>query len=101
MIARPRIGPWCWIGVAAMIALAGCGSAAQPSPDASAPSAASPVATTQAFATIAPSPTSVPVAQNLAPDIAIPAAKDWYNSPPLTLAGLRGKPVFLVFWSDI
>lgn len=25
--------------------------------------------------------------------------EDWVNSPPLTLAALRGEPVLLVFWA--
>lgn len=68
----------------AVFALAGCGGAA--------------VAPTSAIG-----PTAAPIAAkaNLAPDFAIPSPERWYNSPPLTLAGLRGKPVLLVFWSDI
>jgi len=44
---------------------------------------------------------TVAVAKPLAPDINITGQEKWFNSAPLTLAGLRGKPVFLVFWSDI
>ena len=45
-------------------------------------------------------PTAAPMVA-LAPDIAIAEAGKWFNSEPLTLAKLRGKPVLLVFWSDI
>ncbi len=38
---------------------------------------------------------------NLAPEFAVPSPERWYNTQPLTLAALRGKPVLLVFWSDI
>lgn len=48
-----------------------------------------------------PSPTAAVAAKNLAPEIPITEPGKWFNSQPLTLAGLRGKPVFLVFWSDI
>jgi len=52
-------------------------------------------------ATVAPAaPTAAP-AKNFAPDIPITDSGKWFNSQPLTLVGLRGKPVFLVFWSDI
>lgn len=75
----------------AVFALAGCGGAA--------------VAPTSAIGSTAVSAptTAAPIAAkaNLAPDFAIPSPERWYNSPPLTLAGLRGKPVLLVFWSDI
>ena len=52
--------------------------------------------------TVAPTfaPTAAP-AVALAPEITIPEAGKWFNSEPLSLAKLRGKPVLLVFWSDI
>lgn len=34
-----------------------------------------------------------------APEFTHTAAEDWINSPPLTLAGLRGKVVLLDFWT--
>jgi len=68
----------------AVFALAGCGGSA--------------VAPTSAIGSTAAPPTAK---ANLAPDFAIPSPERWYNSAPLTLAGLRGKPVLLVFWSDI
>ena len=37
-------------------------------------------------------------ASELAPEL---ATMEWFNSPPLTLAGLRGQAVLLAFWSDI
>lgn len=68
----------------AVFALVGCGGAG--------------VAPTSAIgSTAAP----ITAKANLAPDFAILSPERWYNSPPLTLAGLRGKPVLLVFWSDI
>jgi thiol-disulfide isomerase/thioredoxin len=40
---------------------------------------------------------SVPAAGQAAPDFA--GISDWENSPPLTLAGLRGKVVLVDFWT--
>lgn len=60
--------------------------------------------TMQAATSAASRPTVAPTtapAVALAPEIAIPGAGKWFNSAPLTLAQLRGKPVLLVFWSDI
>lgn len=37
----------------------------------------------------------------LAPEIGITEPGKWFNAQPLTLQQLRGKPVLLVFWSDI
>jgi len=34
-----------------------------------------------------------------APEIGGAPASDWINSPPLTLAGLRGRAVLVEFWT--
>ncbi len=82
MVSRSRRALLAWGGTAAVAVLAGCGGTLSPAATASQPSVVASVAT-------------------LAPDIPISGAENWYNSPPLTLAGLRGAPVLLVFWSDI
>jgi len=91
MIARSRIRFTALPVLLTLFALAGCGGgtvaptvAITPIP-ASAPTSAAPVA----------------AKVNFAPEFAIPSPEQWYNSQPLTLAALRGKPVLLVFWSDI
>ncbi len=107
----------------ALIALAGCGGAATPATPA-APTiipTAVPVSTnaapvfalfpTATAAGVVAAPTTVPTsaaandapaaAKNIVPPLGITDAAKWYNTAPLTLEGLRGKPVFLVFWSDI
>lgn len=62
----------------------------------------------QAATSAAVSPTVIPTvapttapAMALAPEITIAEPGKWFNSAPLSLAKLRGKPVLLVFWSDI
>ncbi len=54
-------------------------------------------------ATAAAANTAAPPVQaaNAVQELGITDAGKWFNSTPLTLAGLRGKPVLLVFWSDI
>jgi hypothetical protein len=54
-------------------------------------------------ATPAPEPTATPappidVAEELAP--ALGSIDNWYNSGPLALTDLIGRPVLLVFWAD-
>jgi hypothetical protein len=57
------------------------------------------VATANPTAPPAPAAATKPApAANLAPEL---ATMEWFNSPPLTLAELRGQAVLLVFWSDI
>ena len=91
MIARARMQFAVLPVLLAIVALAGCGGATVAPTSAVVPPAAS-----------APmNATTVAAKAALAPDFAIASAERWYNSPPLTLAGLRGKPVLLVFWSDI
>jgi len=43
---------------------------------------------------------ATPVTANveLAPELV--GLEDWVNSPPLTLAALRGEPVLVVFWAS-
>jgi cytochrome c biogenesis protein CcdA/thiol-disulfide isomerase/thioredoxin len=55
-----------------------------------------PTATTP-VAQAGPGASSLPVLANSAP--AIIAGGQWFNSPPLTIAGLRGKVVLLDFWT--
>ena len=46
----------------------------------------------------ADTPAPEPEPAELAPEFV--ALDSWHNSEPLTLAGLRGSPVLLVFWAD-
>ncbi len=41
-----------------------------------------------------------PAAGSAVPPLGITGADKWFNSEPLTLEGLHGKPVLLVFWAD-
>jgi hypothetical protein len=67
------------------------------------PPEASPTPEPAPTATPAPEPTATPappidVAEELAP--ALGSIDNWYNSGPLALTDLIGRPVLLVFWAD-
>jgi len=70
---------------------------------ATAPTAVPTAVPTARPATAAAANTAAPPVQaaNAVQELGITDAGKWFNSTPLTLAGLRGKPVLLVFWSDI
>jgi hypothetical protein len=51
--------------------------------------------------TAAPAPAAAPTAAPAAKPAPELEGLQWYNSPPLTLIALRGRPVLLVFWSTI
>jgi hypothetical protein len=83
-----------------LVLLGGCGD--EPSTGASAPDGAAtdePVESLEGHATENPGGASEPDTANvdLAPELERAGA--WYNSEPLSMAGLRGKPVLLVFWA--
>lgn len=88
---------------AALLTLVGCGGAKTSAPSAANPSP-SVVATASAggqkIATF-PTNTAAASAKNAVPEIGIVEPGRWFNSQPLTLAGLHGTAVMLVFWSDI
>jgi thiol-disulfide isomerase/thioredoxin len=44
-------------------------------------------------------PTHSATAPTAAPELPALSASDWLNSPPLTLAALRGHPVLIEFWT--
>ena len=51
--------------------------------------------------TVEPTPTpEPPPAEPDNPAPALGSIDSWHNSPPVTLAELRGSPVLLVFWAD-
>ncbi len=52
-----------------------------------------------AAATLAAAPIGFAAAPQLAPEFTSTDAADWINSPPLTLAALRGRPVLVEFWT--
>lgn len=86
MIAHARIRLAALPVLLAVFTLASCGGATiVPTSPSATMSAAAPMA----------------AKANLAPEFAIASPERWYNAQPLTLAALRGKPVLLVFWSDI
>ncbi|MDQ6604586.1 MAG: hypothetical protein M3Z19_17835 [Chloroflexota bacterium] len=91
----------------ALIALVGCGGAATPiAPTApvAAPTAVPVSANTTPIFALFPTATTANVpaaAKNTVPPLGLTDPAKWYNTAPLTLEALRGKPVFLVFWSDI
>jgi hypothetical protein len=108
--------------LALLTLLPACGGTTAPAPTAAptaapaavstaAPAAASTPAGPASPAVIptAPAPAAAPTAAPTAAPAAKPAAKpapeleglQWYNSPPLKLVELRGRPVLLVFWSTI
>ncbi len=86
MHRRLHLTPVPLAAFAVFIALVGCGGAATPTAPTAAPTAAA---------------NDAPAAKNSVPALGITDAAKWYNTAPLTLEALRGKPVFLVFWSDI
>ncbi|MDQ6833354.1 MAG: hypothetical protein M3008_08145 [Chloroflexota bacterium] len=91
MYCRLRLTPMPLAAFALLIVLAGCGDAV--SPTAQSASLSPPTA---------PAATRAPeAARNAVPTLGITDPTKWYNTTPLTLEALRGKPVFLVFWSDI
>lgn len=89
-------------------------------PTAVASAAAAPTTAPSAVATVVPTSASVSLptarpatvaatntvsapadAKNAVPALGITDPAKWYNTAPLTLEALRGKPVLIVFWSDI
>lgn len=93
MIPRRRLlAPLAGLAVTAL--LPACGGPAAPAPVT--PAADKPAS---APATVAPAatPPTKPAAKP-APEL---EGLQWYNSPPLKLVDLRGRPVLLVFWSTI
>ncbi|MEZ4569810.1 MAG: hypothetical protein R2849_05675 [Thermomicrobiales bacterium] len=69
--------------------------------DAPAPTVNSePTAEESAAAVPDPTATPVPVDEPEDPAPGLGSIDSWHNSPPLTLAELRGSPVLLVFWAD-
>jgi len=93
-----RLTPVPLAAFALLIVLAGCGGTATPN----VPGAVSTTPPSASSLPAAPPATAAPeVTPNTVSALGITDPTKWYNTAPLTLEALRGKPVFLVFWSDI
>ncbi len=100
MPRRLRLTPVPLAAFALLIVLAGCGSTATPNVPGAVSTTTAPGASSSLPAA-RPATAAPEAARNAVPPLGITDPTKWYNTAPLTLEALRGKPVFLVFWSDI
>lgn len=95
-----RLTPVPLVAFTLLIVLAGCGGTATPNVP-GAVSTTPPPSASPSLPTALPTTAAPEAARNAVPPLGITDPTKWYNTAPLTLEALRGKPVFLVFWSDI
>ncbi len=100
MPRRLRLTPVPLAAFTLLIVLAGCGGTATPNMS-GAVSTTVPPSASPSLPVTRPATTAPEAARNAVPTLGITDPTKWYNTTPLTLEALRGKPVFLVFWSDI